>query len=72
MIGPAPDLGGNVTVMPYCVKCSGGANPQLPQDFENPWQPDSVVGTPVPLCPVSSCPNPNAGPQTNTMPRVAV
>ena len=43
MIGPAPDLGGNVTVMPYCVKCSGGANPQLPQDFENPWQPDSVV-----------------------------
>ncbi len=54
MIGPAPDLGGNVTVMPLCADC-GGAQSKSPQDFADVWPRSTPVGTPVEVCPTDQC-----------------
>lgn len=77
MIGPAPDLGGNVTVMPLCVSCNGVVMPSSPQQWDQYGGESSVVGKTPPVCPVpghggepSSCPNPQvrgrgSGPQVD-------
>lgn len=58
MIGPAPDLGGNVTVMPSCVNCSGakGGDAQLFMEYGGAR---AAVGTPVSVCHVG-CHNPHS------------